>query len=302
MKCKNVAFVTAVFLLMGGFNAKAVPDYRSMKLTAPDGSDIMTINMAERQIISFSADSLIVSSSRYRLVFSRADIGGWTYSSDYNPEMPSESFRVPLGDGSSDTPYNIAACLNGASGTGVWVTGYIVGSFTGSSVAENANFSDAGHVKANILLAPDPTLDDASFCVAVQLPFSSGVREDLNLVSYPENRGKEVSVKGTLSTYGQTVGVVDPTNYSWGRKGWEESAIEGLNALKPGISVESGYLEIIGQASNETVAVTDINGRIVISGLTDSAGSLILDLGRLTPGIYIVSVNGRQSVKITVSR
>lgn len=136
-----------------------------------------------------------------------------------NPDKPG------TGNGSADTPFKVSQVLGGASGTDVWVTGYIVGwiqsNTTGgasSLTAESAKFTAEDAQPSNMMLAETPDEKDYSKCTAVNLP-SGAVRAALNLKDNPGNLGKEVTVQGNLSKYFGVNGVRDLKAYNWGPKG-----------------------------------------------------------------------------------
>lgn len=87
------------------------------------------------------------------------DVTGFSGES-YAPETP-----VGEGDGKAETPYNVGAVLAGATGTNVWVTGYIVGWIDGMSMAEGAKFTVPATVTSNILLAASPGETSVANCI-----------------------------------------------------------------------------------------------------------------------------------------
>ena len=100
-------------------------------------------------------------------------------------------------DGSEAKPYLVSDLLSGATGTGVWVKGYIVG-FSGSSAATTAKFTAEGAYATNVLLAESASEKDVANCIAVALPLGA-IRTAINLKENPANLGKEVTVKGTIN-------------------------------------------------------------------------------------------------------
>ncbi len=127
------------------------------------------------------------------------------------------------GNGSADKPYNVAQMLAGQSGTGVWVTGYIVGYIKsnpdGASTLNEqwATFSADGAQASNIMIADSPTETDYKKCTSVQLP-TGAVRSAVNLKDNPGNLGKQVSLKGSLAKY---FGVNGLKETSWHMPGAE---------------------------------------------------------------------------------
>ncbi|MGN0188098.1 MAG: DUF6359 domain-containing protein [Candidatus Cryptobacteroides sp.] len=85
---------------------------------------------------------------------------------------------------------------------GVWVTGYIVGGDLTSS-AEGISFAPPFKSSSNIAVASRAGVTSKQSCIGVALP-SGSVRDALNLVSVPENVGRQVYLKGDIveSYYG----------------------------------------------------------------------------------------------------
>ena len=144
------------------------------------------------------------------------DVTGFSGES-YAPETP-----VAQGDGSAEAPYNVGAVLGGATGTNVWVSGYIVGWIDGMSMAEGAKFTVPATVTSNILLAASPDETSVANCIPVALPNGTSLRTDLNLQNHPDNLGKQVTILGNLERYFGSAGIKSGTAYKWGDKGGEQ--------------------------------------------------------------------------------
>lgn len=110
------------------------------------------------------------------------------------------------GNGTEDNPYTVAQVAGGATGTGVWTKGYIVGWVDGQVLADGARFTTPATAATNILLADKPDESDVKNCIPVQLP-TGNIRATLNLVDHPENLGKEVLLKGDMEKYFGTAGI-----------------------------------------------------------------------------------------------
>ncbi len=116
------------------------------------------------------------------------------------------------GDGSVESPYNVPAVIGGATGTDVWVKGYIVGSVTDKDLS-SAVFGATPASGTNILIAASAAETDITKCVPVQLP-AGDVRTGLNLNDNPGNYKAEVTLKGNLEKYFGTAGVKTVTSYT----------------------------------------------------------------------------------------
>ncbi len=120
------------------------------------------------------------------------------------------------GDGTEAKPYTVKQVRTGATGTSVWVTGYIVGCVdTSDSNNYKYQFSAPFTAAANLLLAATPDETNYDNCVPVQLVSGSDVRKALNLMDNPANAGNLVNIQGNLETYFRLPGLKTTTAYSW---------------------------------------------------------------------------------------
>lgn len=143
---------------------------------------------------------------------------------NYPPVIVPEDY----GSGAWNSPISVNQVLGGSDGSGVWMSGYIVGWIdTGISNAytvENVKFSaDNVTVQSNIILAASPDETDITKCVPIQLVSGSAPRSALNLKDHPENLGKLVSIKGNCDRYFGTNGFKSVSAYNWGATGIEET-------------------------------------------------------------------------------
>lgn len=151
----------------------------------------------------------------YRIDDLRIGAGGSSTPDDPTPDTPA------TGSGSASEPYSVAQGLTvyGKGGaTGVYVTGYIVGSVEGQKISEGAHFSTEAASATNILIADSPKETDINKCIPVQLP-SGAVRSALNLAGNPGNLGKQVTLKGNIEKYFGVAGFKSTSAYTWGPKG-----------------------------------------------------------------------------------
>ncbi len=116
------------------------------------------------------------------------------------------------GTGIFDDPYNCASVIGGATGTAVWVKGFIVGNYETTASPFSPNFTGPFATNSNILIADSPDETNLANCLPVQLPVGD-IRTALNLVDKPANKGKEVKVLGSLESYFSQPGVKSLTGY-----------------------------------------------------------------------------------------
>lgn len=109
------------------------------------------------------------------------------------------------GKGTADSPYNVTAAIAAASGTGVYVKGFIVGSIDGKATTD-AKFSAETATVSNVLIAVSADETDITKCMPVQLP-TGAVRTALNLVDNAGNYKKEVTLYGNIEKYFSVTGL-----------------------------------------------------------------------------------------------
>ncbi len=130
---------------------------------------------------------------------------------DTDEDDNDDTSQTAEGDGTEDSPYNVAAAMDISSATGVYVRAYIVGYVSGLSYSEGTVFSaDTCTVTTNILIADSPSETDASVCMPVQLPYGE-VRNGVNLSENKDNLGQEVLLYGNVSTYFSVPGIREVT-------------------------------------------------------------------------------------------
>lgn len=119
----------------------------------------------------------------------------------------------PEGNGTAEDPYNVAAGIANQGQENVWVHGYIVGAVKNGTSAVSSNddiiWSGSFDSPTNVVIADDPTCNDVSLCVIVNLPAGKPLRAQVNLVDNPSNLGKMLSVRGKLRTYFGQAGLRD---------------------------------------------------------------------------------------------
>ena len=118
------------------------------------------------------------------------------------------------GSGTADDPFNVAAGIS-QQGNGVvaWVQGYIVGAVKSgpTSVSSNVdiNWTGSFDLATNVVIADDPTCNEITQCIIVNLPSGKPLRTQVNLVDNPGNLGKRLAVNGKLRTYFGQAGLRD---------------------------------------------------------------------------------------------
>lgn len=213
---------------------------------------------------------------------------------------------VVEGKGTADEPYTSGSVLAGVSGSGVWVTGYIVGWVEGQVLSSGAHFTVPASASSNLLLAASPTETNVANCVPVQLP-TGAVRTALNLQNNPTNLGKQVTLKGSLEAYFGASGIKSVTAYVWGDKGNDNQEPEtpetptGTATFKLVSAITSGHQYVmvvdgkIGKAIDSSVTF----GRFTMEAVTITDNSLTTDVAN---AITITAVEGGYTMKDAYGR
>lgn len=139
---------------------------------------------------------------------------------------------TPEGSGTQDDPYNVAAGITLQSEQPTaWVRGYIVGAVKPdhSSVSSNSDvaWSAPFELSTNVVIADDPSCNEISQCVIVNLPAGRPLRTEVNLMDHPDNLGKRLSVLGKLRTYFAQAGLRDSNGQ------YEDFVLEGSEPPTP---------------------------------------------------------------------
>lgn len=142
---------------------------------------------------------------------------------NFNGENPGEDPNKPepgQGDGTETNPYNVTYAIANQNNTSAWVKGYIVGCvkngvgvFEDPSQALFSNFDSS----TNVFLADNANETNYLKCVCVKLndpTAPAGMRDAVNLLNNPDNKGKVLNVEGTLrAMFTNLPGIRDITNY-----------------------------------------------------------------------------------------
>lgn len=310
---KKMLTAIACGLILSGSSFAATSAFRSLALKGADASTTI-VNIEDEMNVKFVEDSMFVSTPEYVLAFAKADVRSWTFSTEWNPipvippeepeppTPPTPEFE-PLGDGSWEAPYNTLALKDATDTEKIWITGFIVGSFSGSSV-NNTNFTESGHLTSNVILAPAPEVTDLDLCVPVRFTGADAaeVRDSLNLRDNPANMGREVSIRGLIGDVAGAVGMNTTTHFQWGNVGYDAKdtdAIGDIAAQEAQWTHTPATIDFTGLAAGSTVRLYNAKGQLLRS--LRGEGSLSISLTNLPAGIYILNVNGR-TAKISVSR
>lgn len=215
-------------------------------------------------------------------------------------EAENDSIVTPptsaTGDGSQSAPFSIADMQGGATGTGVWVAGYIVGWVDGADYENGSKFTVPATVASNILLSDNPNAKSVAECIPVQLVSGSTVRSALNLMDNPGNLGKKVSIKGNITTYFRVNGLKETTEYilDGDTGGTIPSTPAQTSTYKKASSITSGKEYILVASGKAATALTSGYGYLKVVDVTDNNGTIEV---ASTSGFVFTSTNGGYTIK-----
>lgn len=154
---------------------------------------------------------------------SKADIINFTGE---NPTLPEG-----VGTGTKEDPYDITNAIAKQGETGVWVKGFIVGAVPAAKL-EEAEFAAPFTSASNFLIAATADEKDPSKCFPIQLVFGTEPR-NINLKDNVGNLGKEVLLKGSLTTYFGVAAMKETSEY----------VLQGGSTTPPATGVGTGTKE-----------------------------------------------------------
>lgn len=134
------------------------------------------------------------------------------YIFDGGVVTPEPPVSEGTGTGTEIDPYDLASAIAKQGESSVWIKAYIVGSVPSAALTD-AEFVAPFTGASNIIVAASPTETDPSKCFPIQLKAGTDVRAALNLVDNPANKGKEVLLKGNLTTYFTVAGMKETSEY-----------------------------------------------------------------------------------------
>lgn len=215
--------------------------FHSVKIIGRD-SVLYHLTLESKMKIRFGLDSIRVNCPLYSLSFPTRSLANIEFLKDSGtfviPVLPPEEPDpdpieppdtiiterpefYPLGTGEWLSPFNTPASLALNDFTSeIWISGIIVGSFTGDNVHDNAMLlADTLHCGENILLSVWSEENNPDYCVPVVLAPDTEPYHALNLVDNPQNYGQLVSVKGDYDDVAERMGLTNVSQYNFDSKG-----------------------------------------------------------------------------------
>jgi hypothetical protein len=134
----------------------------------------------------------------------KSNITNWT-------DGPTESVAVNQNNmpypGSANNPYTISQAIINSGDKDVWVKGYIVGYYSGTTYTSFVNNATNVTKTTNIAIAESVDETNPAMTFPVGLTSGTSIKEVLNLQDHPENLGKEILINGDIETYYSTIGM-----------------------------------------------------------------------------------------------
>ena len=205
---------------------------------------------------------------------------------------------VMEGEGTAEAPFSVGGVLAGATGSDVWVTGYIVGWVEGAALADGAHFSVPASSASNILLAANPEETNVANCIPVQLVSGSAVRTGLNLKDHPEKLGKQITIKGNLEKYLGVAGLKGASQYVWGEQGGQDTPVTTAK-FKKATTITSGKQYLIVASGKAAVLNTANYGYLQVVDVTDNGGVIEMDEAN---AYTITSTSGGYNIQMSDGR
>lgn len=247
------------------------------RLTAPTGTGSVTAILGY-----FGSDWQL-------MLIDAAGLKGFDDTPSVTPPTPGTQ-----GDGSAANPFTTDAVISGsASGTGVWVTGYIVGCINSNTDPYTYEYNAPFNYELNVLLAATPDETTLENCVPVQLSRGTTVQTELNLKDNATNHKKQVSIKGNIENYFRQPGLRSTTSYNWGGTGDDSGEIPVTTVtFRKATSIVSGnsYVMMIGDQVGKAIAAGSSYGRLELASPASADGDQITTDS--TNAITITSVTG----------
>ncbi len=121
----------------------------------------------------------------------------------------------PVVKGSKQAPFTVAETQVSQGENQAWVEGYIVGSFSSSTINSFIPGVTTDTSASNLALADNQSETGKERVIPVQLTSGSAIREELNLKDNPANFNKRVKIKGKIASYYSVMGLRDTKEYEF---------------------------------------------------------------------------------------
>ncbi|SHF00249.1 DUF6359 domain-containing protein [Dysgonomonas macrotermitis] len=202
-----------VYFVNGGKTTFAVNDATtSQTLKDADGN---SIDVRTSSYSNFANDLLPSGTGTLIGVLGRYN-GNWQFTirstadiKDFGGETPTTPEGT--GTGTKEDPYDITNAIAKQGENDVWVKGYIVGAVP-AAVLNEAEFTAPFTSQSNLLIAASADETDPTKCFPIQLVYNTDPR-NINLNQNPDNKGKEVLLRGNLTTYFGVAAMKETSEY-----------------------------------------------------------------------------------------
>jgi len=131
---------------------------------------------------------------------------------DTTADHLNEDYTYGEGGDGPENAMGIYEARNSVGSKGVWVYGYVAGCATSTTKVE---FGEPFTKNTNIVLGERVSTTDREYCMSVELK-SGSIRDALNLVDNPGNKGRKIMLKGDIvSSYFGLPGLKNISEYSF---------------------------------------------------------------------------------------
>lgn len=183
-------------------------EYVELTLQDEDGNSVILRSSGyakfARQNVPNGKGSIIAVAGRYD------DIVQLAIRRTSEVQFDDERFTPPTG--SFDEPFSVSFAIANNTGSGKWVEGYLVGVMETNVNPFVASFTAPFSTSSNVLISDNPNETDIANCLIVQL-LVGDVRNAVNLVNNTSNLGKQIKLRGNLTSYFSSPGLKDTDGY-----------------------------------------------------------------------------------------
>jgi len=180
------------------------PGRITVTMSKPDKTEtLFTRTLEKRQILSVGLSAPTGSGE---------STTGIQIQVDTTAEHLSEDYTYGTDNGNPGNAMSIYEARSAGEAKGVWVYGYVAGCATSTSKVE---FGEPFTKNTNIVLGERAATTDREYCLSVELK-SGAIRDALNLVDHPENKGRKIMLKGDIvASYFGLPGLKNISEYSF---------------------------------------------------------------------------------------
>lgn len=151
--------------------------------------------------------NIIIDPTGVQAVVSSSSIESWIEEpAEDGAALPDTDPGSSTATGAFDNPFTVTESPIFVGRKDVWVIGFVVGYYSGTTHTSFVNNATNVSSASNIALAASPTETDSKKTMPVQLP-AGAIRDIVNLQQNPQNLGKQIMLRGDINSYFGLVGL-----------------------------------------------------------------------------------------------